>query len=111
MRYPQLPYYYYLPLAIILLFFTLSLAFAKYYSFGSWDHTRTVNWGHGLFPPGTSLETVSYANTVISSFPSIGVAVYFLRRFLKRSEVNLVGSILIGLAGFLFSVVLMAMIR
>ena len=102
MKIPKLPYYYYLPLALITLFLTLSLVSTMSVGIGSWNMNRTVNWGFGWFP-GLDWTTRIFINLLIGSLPAITVAIYFLRKFFKRREMHLVNALLFGFLGFLLS--------
>lgn len=111
MKSPRLPYYYYLPLAVISLFFTLAVAFTVWSGVGSWSHSRTVNWGYGWLPEGIDWRTMIYVKTVLSSLPAIVIALHFLRKFTGRKEMGLVKALLLALLGFVLSASLMFLVR
>lgn len=110
MKSPRLPYFYYLPLAVISFFLTLSVAFTVWFGIGSWNLNRTINWGFGWFPHMDSI-TMMYVNTVLTSLPTIAVVVYFLRQFLKRRELHLIGAVMLALLGFVASMLFSALVR
>ncbi len=105
MKSPRLPYYFHLPIILLMLVVVLPAAWTVWVGIGSWDLQRTVNWGGKLSPWSLTLLRVS-----ITSLPVLVAGIYFLRRFFRRQDVHLVYSVVIVAAAILGSFALMPLL-
>jgi hypothetical protein len=105
MKSPRLPHYYHLPIALVLLFVVLSVAWTVWVGIGSWNLNRTINWG-GSFGPWVQI----FIKIGITLLPALAGAFYFLRRFFRRQEVHLGYSLLIVGVAVLLSLAIMPLL-
>jgi hypothetical protein len=92
MKSPRLPHYFHLPIALVMLLFSLSVIWTISVGMGSWTHNQRMNLGW--------LSNPAFLKTVLMLLPIFIASCYFLISFFRRKEVNLFYSLLVLSAGF-----------
>jgi hypothetical protein len=92
----RLPYFYNLPIVVLLILSVYSRLEGAFIALGSWNLNRTINWG------GVDSETLLYLKLLLITLPAMTAAAYFIKQFYDRNDVYVRETLFIlGVVNFL----------
>ena len=76
----RLPYFYNLPVAVLLVLYVVNKLDGVFMTVSSWNLTHTINWG------GLDLQTMFYIKLLLITLPALTAATWFFRQFYLRND-------------------------
>lgn len=77
----RLPYFYNLPIALLLVLNVASRVESVLVAIGSWNLNRTINWGIGDY------QLWLYVKVALVTLPALVAALHFFKEFQQRNDV------------------------
>ncbi len=77
----RLPYFYNLPIALLLVVNVVSRVETVLFALGSWHLNRAINWGIGDY------QIWLYVKVALVTLPALTAALYFFQEFQRRNDV------------------------